>query len=87
MRKRSHERPTRHHSGVRCAVYTRKSSEEGLEQGFNSLDAQFRGSAALGGAALHVLPTEHVAGANLQAATPFVGCLSRQAETTILGGR
>ena len=25
---------------VRCAVYTRKSSEEGLEQTFNSLDAQ-----------------------------------------------
>src|SRR5277367_2444512 len=25
---------------VRCAVYTRKSSEEGLEQSFNSLDAQ-----------------------------------------------
>ena len=25
---------------IRCAVYTRKSSEEGLEQGFNSLDAQ-----------------------------------------------
>src|SRR5262245_38371003 len=25
---------------VRCAVYTRKSSEEGLEQEFNSLDAQ-----------------------------------------------
>ena len=25
---------------VRCAVYTRKSSEEGLEQGFNSLHAQ-----------------------------------------------
>ena len=25
---------------VRCALYTRKSSEEGLEQGFNSLDAQ-----------------------------------------------
>src|SRR5204862_7885691 len=24
----------------RCAVYTRKSSEEGLEQGFNSLHAQ-----------------------------------------------
>lgn len=24
----------------RCAIYTRKSSEEGLEQGFNSLDAQ-----------------------------------------------
>ena len=25
---------------VRCAVYTRKSSEEGLELAFNSLDAQ-----------------------------------------------
>ena len=25
---------------VRCAVYTRKSSEEGLELDFNSLDAQ-----------------------------------------------
>ena len=25
---------------VRCAIYTRKSSEEGLEQEFNSLDAQ-----------------------------------------------
>ena len=24
----------------RCAVYTRKSSEEGLEQNFNSLHAQ-----------------------------------------------
>jgi site-specific DNA recombinase len=27
-------------SPVRCAIYTRKSSEEGLEQSFNSLDAQ-----------------------------------------------
>jgi site-specific DNA recombinase len=25
---------------LRCAIYTRKSSEEGLKQGFNSLDAQ-----------------------------------------------
>jgi site-specific DNA recombinase len=31
----SPKRPT-----VRCAVYTRKSSEEGLDQDFNSLDAQ-----------------------------------------------
>ena len=29
--------PIRKH---RCAIYTRKSSEEGLEQEFNSLDAQ-----------------------------------------------
>ncbi|MBR0660636.1 recombinase family protein [Roseomonas oryzicola] len=27
-------------TGLRCAIYTRKSSEEGLEQEFNSLDAQ-----------------------------------------------
>ena len=25
---------------VRCGIYTRKSTEEGLEQEFNSLDAQ-----------------------------------------------
>ncbi len=25
---------------LRCAIYTRKSSEEGLQQDFNSLDAQ-----------------------------------------------
>src|SRR5271154_4190660 len=29
-----------HRPVIRCAVYTRKSSEEGLEQSFNSLDAQ-----------------------------------------------
>ena len=28
------------HKCVRCAIYTRKSSEEGLEQSFNSLEAQ-----------------------------------------------
>ena len=25
---------------LRCAIYTRKSTEEGLDQAFNSLDAQ-----------------------------------------------
>ena len=33
-------------SPVRCAIYTRKSSEEGLEQGFNTLDAQYESCAA-----------------------------------------
>src|ERR1700741_2934090 len=33
-------RGTRRNARVRCAVYTRKSSEEGLEQEFNSLQAQ-----------------------------------------------
>ena len=31
---------------VRCAIYTRKSSEDGLEQEFNSLDAQYEACAA-----------------------------------------
>jgi DNA invertase Pin-like site-specific DNA recombinase len=31
---------TRRNRTVRCAIYTRKSSEEGLEQQFNSLQAQ-----------------------------------------------
>src|SRR5665213_932324 len=31
---------TRMNSRLRCAIYTRKSSEEGLEQSFNSLHAQ-----------------------------------------------
>ena len=31
---------TRRDGTVRCAIYTRKSSEEGLEQEFNSLQAQ-----------------------------------------------
>lgn len=33
-------------SRLRCAIYTRKSSEEGLEQSFNSLDAQREACAA-----------------------------------------
>ena len=31
---------------IRCAIYTRKSTEEGLEQEFNSLDAQRESSEA-----------------------------------------
>ena len=34
------KRSTLTKSTVRCAIYTRKSSEEGLQQDFNSLDAQ-----------------------------------------------
>lgn len=33
-------------SRICCAIYTRKSSEEGLEQSFNSLDAQREACAA-----------------------------------------
>jgi site-specific DNA recombinase len=41
--KASRPPPTRK---MRCAIYTRKSSEEGLEQAFNSLDAQREACAA-----------------------------------------
>lgn len=33
-------------SRIRCAIYTRKSSDEGLDQDFNSLDAQHEACAA-----------------------------------------
>jgi hypothetical protein len=39
----SSDRPTE----IRCAIYTRKSSEEGLEQSFNSLHAQREACEAL----------------------------------------
>src|SRR4051794_12495208 len=39
MSRSSNKDPQRRHA-LRCAVYTRKSSEEGLEQEFNSLHAQ-----------------------------------------------
>ena len=44
VRNESHERTSpqdtdRTHQ-MRCAIYTRKSTEEGLDQEFNSLDAQ-----------------------------------------------
>jgi site-specific DNA recombinase len=38
--------PSKAGGKVRCAIYTRKSSEEGLEQDFNSLDAQREACAA-----------------------------------------
>jgi site-specific DNA recombinase len=40
MAKRSAPAANRTPAKLRCAIYTRKSSEEGLEQDFNSLDAQ-----------------------------------------------
>jgi site-specific DNA recombinase len=48
---------------MRCAIYTRKSSEEGLEQAFNSLDAQREACAAFILSQRHegwaVLPTQY----------------------------
>jgi site-specific DNA recombinase len=47
----------------RCAIYTRKSSEEGLDQDFNSLDAQREACAAFVQSQKHegwtVLPTQY----------------------------
>ena len=40
MAKGSRPRPEQRSGPLRCAIYTRKSTEEGLDQEFNSLDAQ-----------------------------------------------
>ena len=40
MHKTARTKRTKANASIRCAIYTRKSSEEGLEQDFNSLDAQ-----------------------------------------------
>ena len=37
---RSTKSTSRRNARARCAIYTRKSSEEGLDQEFNSLQAQ-----------------------------------------------
>jgi site-specific DNA recombinase len=42
----SEKTPRRSAKKARCAIYTRKSSDEGLEQAFNSLDAQREACAA-----------------------------------------
>ena len=47
---------------IRCAIYTRKSSEEGLEQEFNSLDAQREACEA------YILSQKHEGGVLLPAA-------------------
>src|SRR4029079_12185414 len=40
------EKPRKSGKRFRCAIYTRKSTDEGLEQAFNSLDAQREACAA-----------------------------------------
>ena len=40
MRKAKNGKTAERKVATRCAIYTRKSHEEGLEQDFNSLDAQ-----------------------------------------------
>src|SRR5665648_267516 len=57
----SEKTPRRFAKKTRCAIYTRKSSEEGLEQAFNSLDAQREACTAFIASQKHegwsVLPT------------------------------
>ncbi|MCA9215102.1 MAG: recombinase family protein, partial [Planctomycetales bacterium] len=38
--------PNKQPKEIRCAIYTRKSTTEGLEQDFNTLDAQRESGAA-----------------------------------------
>lgn len=66
----------------RCAVYTRKSTEEGLEQDFNSLDAQREACAAFVQSQMHegwtLLPATYDdgghSGGSLERALPCNGC-------------
>jgi site-specific DNA recombinase len=55
--------PRRANKRIRCAIYTRKSTDEGLEQAFNSLDAQREACAAFIQSQKHegwtVLPTQY----------------------------
>ena len=46
MRRAANGEASNGKTSIRCAIYTRKSSEEGLEQDFNSLDAQRESCAA-----------------------------------------
>ena len=57
----SEKAPRRAAKRLRCAIYTRKSTDEGLEKDFNSLDAQREACAAFIQSQKHegwtVLPT------------------------------
>jgi site-specific DNA recombinase len=61
MRRSTGAKPGNGKAMIRCAIYTRKSSEEGLEQAFNSLDAQREACEAFVASQKHegwvVLPT------------------------------
>ena len=46
MAKRTVPLPMDARRSIRCAIYTRKSTEEGLDQAFNSLDTQYEACAA-----------------------------------------
>ena len=65
---------------IRCAIYTRKSSEDGLEQEFNSLDAQREACAAYIASQKHegwVLLSEHYDDGGLSGGTLMRPALKR----------
>ena len=76
---RQQEPPAR--KAVRCAIYTRKSTEEGLDQDFNSLDAQRESAEAFIRSQAHegwtLLPTRYddggFSGGNLERPAPIRG--------------
>lgn len=57
------DKETKTKKPIRCAIYTRKSTEEGLDQEFNSLDAQRASAEAFIASQMHegwtVIPTEY----------------------------
>ena len=88
----SEKTPRRPAKRSRCAIYTRKSSDEGLEQAFNSLDAQREACAAFILSQKHegwtVLPTLYddggFSGGTMERPALQDGCwpISRQARST-----
>src|ERR1700747_3512919 len=70
---------------LRCAIYTRKSTEHGLEQEFNSLDAQreacdayIKSQASLGGKVKRTMTLDDLGGA-----TPANRCPAVYSKTKI----
>jgi DNA invertase Pin-like site-specific DNA recombinase len=80
-RRRRASPPSPRLAGRRCAIYTRKSSDEGLEQAFNSLDAQREACEAYANSQRHegwvLLPTRYddggLSGGSLE--RPALQCL------------
>jgi DNA invertase Pin-like site-specific DNA recombinase len=80
--RRSRETERSDRKAVRCAIYTRKSTEEGLDQDFNSLDAQRESAEAYIRSQAHegwrLVPTRYddggFSGGNLDRPATVIAC-------------
>jgi hypothetical protein len=76
---------------LRCAIYTRKSSEEGLGQEFNSLDAQREACAAYVASQKHegwkLAPERYVTAASREARWSALPCSASSPTSTPVASR